>query len=419
MVEEHDGIYNWNRHEGPKTPQREPRHRVEIDDETWRDGMQGTQEEEDKTQPTTEERDVYIHEVTSRGYVDHFDIGFPGSGILHRDQIVNLINSSQRRNDGVTFSVAGRAGAVDDARAILEIADRTGVALEADLFWDPSKIRSKVNGWDRDEMIRRTASNIRFLKDQGLSVMYVPERASATPPEELFELCKIAADSGVDRIAIADTTGVLRPHGTINLIREVFANIGNRYPDIKFDFHEHDDLKMGIANCVVAAEEGIDRLHATARGIGERAGNVDLEQLVVVLDVSGYRDADVRDIIPFTNLASDILKIPRPGMHEPIVGEKWPETASGVHADTYQKMGDIPLYFPFDPRKVGLEPRVRIGPMSGLANVHMFCKSIGIDDVTEEKAREILDEAKSSWSLLSEERVRRLMGRNGRFDRTT
>jgi hypothetical protein len=172
MVEEHDGIYNWNRHEGPKTPQREPRHRVEIDDETWRDGMQGTQEEEDKTQPTTEERDVYIHEVTSRGYVDHFDIGFPGSGILHRDQIVNLINSSQRRNDGVTFSVAGRAGAVDDARAILEIADRTGVALEADLFWDPSKIRSKVNGWDRDEMIRRTASNIRFLKDLFSLVAY-------------------------------------------------------------------------------------------------------------------------------------------------------------------------------------------------------------------------------------------------------
>lgn len=410
MRKEYEGIYDWNTHVGPLEPQRAPRTRVEIDDETWRDGMQGTQSEK---QPPTELRDEYIGTAASKGYIDHLDIGFPGSGVMHRDQIVSLVESSKKRHDNVTFSVAGRAAAIDDARAIVEIAERTGVPLEADVFWDVSKIRSKVEGWDREKLIEKTLENIRFLKREGLSVMFVPERASATSPDELFPLISMAADNGADRIAIADTTGVLTPYGTLNIFRETFKQIGKKYPDLKFDFHEHDDLKMGIANCVVAAQEGVDRLHATARGIGERAGNVDLEQLVVVLNVQGFRDADTTEIIPFTHLASDILNVAHQNTHEAIIGEQWPETGSGVHASTYGKMGDVPIYFPFDPREVGLEPKVRIGPMSGLANVRIFCESIGIQDVTEEKAQEILDAAKSTWSLLSEQTVRQIMRRNG------
>ncbi len=407
MRNEVEGIYNWNLHDGPSSPQRMPQERVQIDDETWRDGMQGTQSEQ---QPSAELRNQYIAEASKSGYIDHLDIGFPGSGVMHRDQIVNLINSSQARGDGVTFSVAGRAGAADDARAILEIAERTGVPLEADIFWDVSKIRAEIEGWDREQMLIRTLENIRLLTREGLSVMFVPERASDTSPQELFPIVEMAADQGIDRLAIADTRGVLTPHGTINIFRATFAQVGSKYPDLKVDFHEHDDLKMGIANCLTAAQEGVDRLHATARGIGERSGNVDLEQLVVVLNVQGYRDADTTGIIPFTHLASDILNVAHQNPHEAIIGEQWPETASGVHASTYGKMGSVPIYFPFNPQEVGLQPRVRIGPMSGLANVRIFCDSIGIKDITEEKAREILDVAKSTWSLLSEERVRELVG---------
>lgn len=388
-------------------PLRSPREYVEIDDETWRDGMQGTHLEH---HPSFEQKDLYVGQSAELGYIDHLDIGFPASGQIHRNEVINLINSSIRRSDGVTFSVAGRGAALDDVRSILEVSEKTKTPLEADLFLDASTIRAEVQRWDRDEKLRQAGQNIAHLKKEGLSVMFVPERASATSPEELIEACTIAADNGADRIAIADTTGVLTPFGTINIFREVFSSIGKKYPDIKFDFHEHDDLRMGIANCIVAAQEGVDRLHATARGIGERAGNVDLEQLLVVLNVKGFRNDNTEKIQQFAMMAAEILSRPI-GEHEALIGNKWVETASGVHADTYRRKPD--LYFPFDPDKVGLKPQVRIGPLSGLANVYGFCEALGIKDITEEKAREILEAAKEQWGLLSEDTVRNLVGRNG------
>jgi len=411
MVSIEKGIYNWEKHDGPDKPIRRLKSCIEIDDETWRDGMQGTQVVH---HPTTEQKMHYIKTAAELGYVDHFDIGFPASGSLQRDEIVHLIEASKKTN--LTFSAAGRGAAVDDVKAIIEVAQRSGKEVEADLFLDASSLRSNIEQWDRNEKLRQLRRNIVFAKREGLPVMFVPERASATSPQELLEVCVMAADEGVDRIAIADTTGVLTPYGTSKLLRTIFEEIGKKYTNIKFDFHEHQDLNMGIANCITAAMEGVDRLHATARGIGERAGNVELEQLLVVLNLQGFRDVKTSQIQAFAKMAANILSLPI-GSHESIVGEKSTETASGVHASTYEKVrkgGNIAhIYFPYNPEDVGLKPRVRVGPLSGLANVYAYCAELGIRDVTEEKAREILDIAKKNWGLLSEEDIKNVLGRGG------
>ena len=411
MSNERLQVYNWNKHEGPSTPIRAPKIQVEIDDETWRDGMQGTHV---ITHPHTENKALYIAAAATFGYVDHFDIGFPGSGERHRQEIISLVNGAQEQKLPVSFSAAGRGAAIDDITAILEVAQKTGYPLGADLFLDGSSLRAEVEQWDRTEKLQQLKNNISIVKKEGLPVMFVPERASTTSPEELFEVCDIAASLGVDRIAIADTTGELNSYGTTQLFREVFDKVGSHYPDIKFDFHEHDDLGMGIANSMVAAQEGVDRLHATARGIGERAGNVNLEKLLVVLKLQGFRDIDTRNIQEFARLAARILSVPILD-HEPIVGERSTETASGVHASTYEKVqrgeGLPPIYFAFPPESVGLRPHVRIGPMSGMANVRAFCEEIGIKDVTDEKAHELLIFAKERWALLSEDDVRLFLGR--------
>jgi 2-isopropylmalate synthase len=413
MKIEYEGIYDWNKHQGSHEPVRTPRSRVEIDDETWRDGMQGSQVER---HPSVEQKDMYIRRVAELGYIDHLDIGFPASGVLHRNSIVDLVNSSNSREDGLTFSVAGRGSAIDDAKAILEVAEKVGHPLEADLFLDASNMRAFVEGWDRNEKIRQLSANIGHLKQEGLSVMFVPERASVTMPEELFEVCKIALEVGADRIAIADTTGVLTPTGTSNIFRETFDRFSREFSGVEYDFHEHNDLGMGIANCIVAAEEGVDRLHATARGIGERAGNVNLEQLLVVLNLRGFRNVNTSEIQNFARMASEILHVPiQP--HEPIVGERSTETASGVHASTYEKIrhGEaIPSIYSFDdPKKYGLELKVQVGPMSGISNVRAVLDRLNIEDATEEIILEILDTAKSEWGLLSDDRIREIVGRNG------
>lgn len=401
------GIYSWSHHEELSTPVRGQRTRVEIDDETWRDGMQGTQVE---YHPSIEQKCEYLRIAARSGYIDHVDIGFPANSPAHRSELIEIINSARRDRLNITFSAAGRGAKIDDVRAILEVAQKIHEPLEADLFLDVSKLRSEKEGWNRNEILSNLKRCVEDAKKNGLPVMFVPERASVTPPEELDEALLMVADLGVDRIAIADTTGVLTPQGTSMIFRHVFNKFGAKYPEVKWDFHEHNDLGMGIANCVVAASEGVDRLHATSRGIGERAGNVELEQLVVVLNLQGYREQDTKDMQKFAQMASQILSVPILS-HEPIVGPQWPETGSGVHASSMGK--DLSLYLPFDPTSVGLEAHVRIGPMSGLSNVYIFCKAHGIWDVTEEKAREVLDYAQYKHGILTFEDVQNILGRNG------
>jgi 2-isopropylmalate synthase len=414
MAIEVNGVYNWAKFKATSSPIRERVSRVAIDDETWRDGMQGTHL---SVHPGTEQRQRYIESAARHGYIDHLDIGFPASGPQQRRQLIEIINFSQRERLGVTFSAAGRAAARGDVEAVDTVAQSTGVPVEADLFFDVSSLRAKVEGWDREEMIRKVAENIKFAKEHGLPVMFVPERASVTHPDELFEACRIAAEAGADRIAIADTTGVLTPSATRNLFRGFFATVGLDHPDVAVDFHEHNDLGMGTANCVVAAEEGVERLHATARGIGERAGNVALEQLLVVLNLEGFRNTDTRQLQEYTKMAAELLSVPIQS-HEPLVGEESTATASGVHASTYGKSSsenqrDLPpIYFAVPPSDIGLEPHVKIGPMSGMANVHGFCREVGVDGITDADAQKLLSVAKERWALLSKEDVLGILGRD-------
>lgn len=403
-------VYNWNKHAGSSVPVKPANTHVEIDDETWRDGMQGTQVE---AHPNMAQRIQYFDIASRLGFIDHADIGFPASGKAHRDSMIGIIKHVQDKKLGITLSAAGRGNMVDDVRAILEVANATGYPLEADLFLDPTRYRAMRQGWDRNQMFADLIDNIKLAKSEGLPVMFVPERASSAFPEELIEVCKIAADLGVERIGIADTTGVLTPFGTSQILREAFQTIGGKYPDIKFDWHQHEDLKMGIANCIVAAQEGVDRLHAAARGIGERAGNVNLEQLLVVLNLQGLRVGDMTKIQEFAQMAAEILRVPILS-HEPIVGERSTETASGIHANAIlREQGQLgpSMYLPFHPEDVGLVQHVRIGPLSGLANVYAFCTESGIPDVTEEDAKEILQVAHERWGLLTAKDVKSILGR--------
>ncbi|OGH07509.1 MAG: hypothetical protein A2171_02335 [Candidatus Levybacteria bacterium RBG_13_35_9] len=399
-------VYNWQNHEHIPAV-RTPKIPVEIDNETWRDGMQGSQVIK---HPTVEQKAEYLRQTATLGFSDHFDIGFPASGPRHIAEIVTLIDFSKSRKLPLTFSAAGRGAAAGDLRAILEVAEKTGEPLEADLFLDVSSMRADVEKWDRNEKLEQLRENIMFAKKSGLTVMFVPERASDTKPEELFEACKIAADAGVERIGIADTRGILTPVSTQRLFRAVFENVGSKYPDVKFDFHGHNDLNMGLANCVVAAVEGAERLHATSRGIGERAGNVPLEQLVVVLNLNGIRPSDTSRLHEFAEMASNILSVPI-SSHEPIIGPESSTTASGIHASTYAKDQDV--YLPFNPSGVGLETHVRVGPLSSIANVYAFCKELEIREITEEEAVSVLNYAKNNGGLLIREEVFNILGLKG------
>src|SRR3989344_395755 len=402
-MSERQPTYDWSKHDGPSSPVKVPSSYVEIDDETLRDGLQGIQLE---THPSLENKRIYLRLASQ--FVDHADIGFPGSEDQHRNEIAQLIAFVQDKKLGLTLSTAGRGAVESDIMPIIQIShELDGYPLEADIFLDGSHLRAQVEGWDRKEKLDQLKTNLKLLRQHNLPVMFVAERATSTSPEELAEIFGIAADLGVDRLCVADTQGRADHRAISNIFRWSFNEFA-KYPNVKWDAHFHNGRGLGISNCLIASEEGIDRVHVTSFCIGEGPGNADLATLLVNLNLSGYRNTDLRELNHFSQVASELLNFPIPS-NAPVIGKSSFATGSGVHAAALYKEatrnGSVGIYFPFPPGDVGASPDVKIGPFSGAHNVYMRLEKLGIEP-TEEVVQAILNEAKSQRKLLTDETIK-------------
>lgn len=398
-------VYDWSKHKGPTEPVRLPSASVEIDDETLRDGMQGTQfENQEEISPDANKQYIQI----AAPFIDHADSGFPGSHENHRDRIKDVIRNSLTKGLGTTFSCAARGSAMEDIRPIIEISHQLdGYPLEADIFLDSSTYRAKAQGWDREEMLLRLKDNILLLKQHNLPIMFVAERATATPPDELHDALKMAADLGVDRLCIADTQGRADHRGVVNIFRWSFVNFSN-YENIKWDGHFHNDLGLGAANSLAAVYEGANRVHATVIGIGERSGNVDLATMLVALQTRGFIDKNLQGLTEFYKKASEMFKLSIP-VNLPAVGDSSHGTSSGVHASAIESEQNEQvaenIYFAYPPELVGARAKVEIGPMSGGANVRLKLRDLGIPSCQELEI-ELLKHAKEKGVILNDDTIR-------------
>src|SRR5690606_6953710 len=122
-----------------------------------------------------------------------------------------------------------------------------------------------------------TEDAVRFAVGEGLSVMYVTEDTTRARPETLKALYTLAIECGARRICLADTVGHATPDGVRQLVRFIRTHvIAPAGIDVRLDWHGHRDRGLGIANTLAAIEEGVDRVHGTALGIGERVGNTEM-----------------------------------------------------------------------------------------------------------------------------------------------
>src|SRR2546425_236933 len=111
-------------------------------------------------------------------------------------------------------------------------------------------------------------------------------------PETLQALYGAAIDCGATRICLADTVGHATPDGVRSLVEFVKTKIVGK-KDVKIDWHGHRDRGMGLINCLAAIEAGVDRVHATALGVGERVGNAEMDLLIVNLKLLGAHRGDL------------------------------------------------------------------------------------------------------------------------------
>jgi len=401
-------IHDWAEM-GPRQAQW-PAH-VMIDDETLRDGLQSPS----VFDPPAETKVRILHLMESFG-IETADVGLPGAGLRQREAVLCLCREISEQRMRIRPNCAARTLMVD-IQPIAEATQLTGVSIEACLFIGSSPIRQYAEEWQLEQMVRHTREAIHFAVGEGLKVMYVTEDTVRSSPEHLRVLLTVAIEAGAERVCLCDTCGAATPHGVFNLVAWVRALLDTLHAQtVGIDWHGHRDRGLDLANSLAAIEAGATRVHGTALGIGERVGNTPIEQLLVNLRLLGLRNDDLTHLPEYVQVVSQATRVPI-SFNTPIVGRDAFRTATGVHAAAVikaQNKGQERLadqvYSGVPASWIGRAQEIEIGPMSGNSNVQHYLAARGIPE-TPELTKSIIEHAKNSTHILSEDEVLELVRR--------
>jgi isopropylmalate/homocitrate/citramalate synthase len=341
--------------------------------------------------------------------IDNADIGLPGAGPHVQATVERLAREIVEQKLSVYPSAAGRTHE-NDVRPIIDISNRVGIPIEADLFIGSSPIRQFAEEWNIDWIIEQSVKAVKFATENGIPVMYVTEDTTRAKPEDVEKLYTAAIDAGAKRICVCDTVGHATPWGARNLIRFVVKLRDRLNPDVKVDWHGHSDRGLGVINSIAALEAGADRVHGSAAGIGERVGNTPMDLLMVNLKLMEWIDNDLTKLGEYTRFVSEVVKIPLPDQY-PVFGRDAFRTGTGVHAAAIikaKKKGSEWLadrvYSGVPAGMFGLEQIIEVGPMCGLSNVIYWLATHGYPQ-EESLAGELFQLAKSTNRVLTDEEL--------------
>jgi 2-isopropylmalate synthase len=274
---------------------------VTLLDETLRDGLQNPS----VADPSTGEKIALLHCMEGLG-VHAVNLGLPAASARNRDDVVALAREVARCRLSIAACAAGRT-VVADLEPIVDAAQRSGVALEVYAFIGSSAIRRYVESWDLATLMRRSAEAISFVVRHGLPVCYVTEDTTRTDPATLRTLFTNAIDHGAGALCLTDTVGHATPAGVcaiVSFARRVADQTGQ---SVRLDWHGHNDRGIALHNALWALEAGVDRVHATALGVGERVGNVPMEMLLLNLALRGEMSVSRTDLATYCKRAASAL----------------------------------------------------------------------------------------------------------------
>ncbi|MCC7137463.1 MAG: 2-isopropylmalate synthase [Planctomycetes bacterium] len=393
-------IHDWNQTPGLPAGRVRPL----VNDESLRDGLQSPS----VRHPTADEMVEVLLAVEAVG-IDAMNIGLPGAGPHVVATAKRLATEIRDRKLRVKPNCAART-VVQDIEPIRRIIEDTGVEIEVAMFIGSSPIRLEVEGWDVDRLLSTSEVALKYCADHRLPIMYVTEDTTRADPDAVRRLYGLALDMGAQRLVVCDTCGHATPDGVrklVRFVRQVAVDHGK--PDVQIDWHGHNDRGLAMVNTLAAYEGGADRLHATALGIGERAGNCAMDQLLVNLRLLGWWGDDR----PLTGLKDYVQKVSthcRVGVpfNYPVVGKDAFETGTGVHAAAVikaLKRGDRWLanrvYSGVPADDFGYEQRISVGPMSGKSNVVWWLERHGYA-ADDERVNRIFSAAKAAERVLTD-----------------
>jgi len=409
-LSESELIHDWNRVADDEM--RPARGRVELNDETLRDGLQSPS----VRTPSIEQKIAVLHDLAAIG-IDALDLGLPGAGPHVVRDVLALAREIAAQRLPLAANCAARTVEAD-IRPIVEISQQAGIPIEAACFIGSSPIRQYAEGWTLDRMLELTEKAVSFAVREGLPVMFVTEDTTRASPEDLRRLYTTAVEAGARRVCVADTVGHATPAGAravTRFIREVVDATGE---DVQVDWHGHRDRDLGVINALAAATAGADRLHGTVLGVGERVGNAPIDLLLVNVHLLGWREYDLSRLPDLCRRVAEATGVPFPDNY-PVVGLDAFRTGTGVHAAAILKArakGDDWLadriYSGVPASLVGRRQLVEIGPMSGESNVVYWLQAHGIEPARE-LVQAIFVRAKQSSSVLGDAELLAICGEHG------
>jgi 2-isopropylmalate synthase len=369
-------IYDWNLVEQSSMP---PVRRIELNDETLRDGLQSPS----IRTPRIEEKVRILNYIAALG-IRAADLGLPGAGPQVLKDVMTLAREIRDAGLSIEPNCAARTLRVD-IDPIIEASSTAGIPIEAAVFIGSSPIRQFAEDWTLDTMLRHSVDAVDYAVKAGLPVMYVTEDTTRAHPDTLRRLYTAAIEAGARRICLSDTVGHVTPEGVHHLVKHIKAVVSDTGEAISIDWHGHNDRGLGVINTITAVYAGVDRIHGTALGIGERVGNAAIDQVLVNLKLLGWIDNDLSELGSYCDVVSAVTGVRIPENY-PVVGRDAFRTATGVHAAAVIKAlrkedewlanrvySGVPAEF-FGRRQI-----IEIGPMSGQSNVVYWLQEHGIE----------------------------------------
>lgn len=378
-----------------------------LNDETLRDGLQS---------PSVRDPDIaakrdLTHRLARLG-VDAVDLGMPGAGPKALAAVKALLVEIRDHRLPISPNVAVRTLEADLVQ-VAEIQQRAGIPLEAGAFLASSPIRMDVEGWDLAFLVGTARKAVAFCRRHEVPVMMVTEDSTRAQPQVLKAIYGAALDEGAQSICLSDTCGHATPDGVRRLLGFIKDEVV-KDRSVRIDWHGHNDRGLGVANAIAAFEAGADRLHGSILGIGERCGNVALDQLMINLHLMGFPKGDLSDLPALAERVAELCGVDIPANY-PVLGRDAFRTGTGVHAAAIVKAlhrGDVELadavYSGVPAALVGRRQEIEIGPLAGHSNVIYWLEMNGYDP-SPGRVDRILQTAKNSPRILSEAEIRAVL----------
>lgn len=339
---------------------------VFIDDTTLRDG------EQTAGVVFANQEKIHIARLLDQIGVHQIEAGVPAMGGDEKHAIREIASL------GLSASILGwNRAVISDLQHSLDCGvDAVAISISSSDIHIEHKL-----GRDREWVLSSVRKAVSFAKDHDLYVSVNAEDSSRSDPDFLIEFAENAREAGADRLRYCDTVGILDPLGTYKRVNALINAV-----DIEIEMHTHNDFGMATANAIAGLEAGATYVNTTVNGLGERAGNASMEELVMALRYNQGVEIDIqtslfRELAEYVALASG-RSIPT---WKPVVGGNLfvyesEGRASGV-------VRDPATYEIFLPGEVGLLRRFSVGKYSGPSVVRRKLREHGYHPSREEIAR--------------------------------